>query len=867
MNLEGQYEKCVLNVTDDAIFSVCECGVEEKVALSSVEYVVCAEYVGNGRLEAHLKSGRQVPLIRYSKTLSDKYEKAEDEINKLLGREITQDEREKQHEQEGPSETKLTYRCPNCGYPLKHQGDVCPRCVDVKSMIWRLVKYLRPYWFETAVGLTLALILATSQLIPGLLLQRMIDGPLRLPSVPTVIEEKKVREGTPESQFLSEKVYRKAQKHQVPVEALHGTGTRGLITGSDLNDYLKKSDVFATPDAQVLAYRNKIHPEQISKRNANGKITTDIVQAYLNDIENLNITPLARTWAFHTGMDLSTVETPADTGLITKDEIVNAGKPGRLQMVLLLVGALLITFLVRSLIVWGRGNIMGSLGAKLMHDIRTHLYSALQRLSLSFYDREHTGRIMSRVTKDATVLRNFIVQGLQRIVIYSLTLVVLAITMIGFHWKLALLTLLPMPLMAIGTYLFARRARNLYRRIRRKGATLLKTVKETVSGVSIVKAFAQEERELDTFREKNRDHLDATVESVKLKSLFQPAVIFLTAVGTLIIYSYGGYLVIKGGPDGLTVGVLVMFNAFMAQFYTPVRQLSQLTDIFQQAAVSAERIFSIIDTPSEVADSESPYVPEKIEGHVVLDNVDFSYEKGERVLKDINLEVKPGEIIGLVGQTGSGKSTIVKLLARFYDPENGRIILDGHDLREMRLKSLRENIGMVLQETFLFTGTIRENIAYGRPEASNQEIIEAARAANAHDFIMDLPDAYDTYTGERGVGLSGGEKQRVAIARAILKDPAILILDEATSAVDTATEAMIQDALDNLMEGRTTFAIAHRLSTLQNANRLVVLENGEIAEMGTHDELLEKEDGIYRNLVEIQDLLSGSKSLQKESAA
>jgi ABC-type multidrug transport system fused ATPase/permease subunit len=505
---------------------------------------------------------------------------------------------------------------------------------------------------------------------------------------------------------------------------------------------------------------------------------------------------------------------------------------------------------------------MGSLGAKLTHDLRSHLYSALQRLSLSFYDNENSGRIMSRVNEDTNVVRQFVAVGVQEIIVHVLTILVLSIVMISFHWQLALLTLLPMPVIALGTYVFAKKARKIHRRIRRKAGNLLKTVHENITGAYIVKSFAQEDREINAFSAENRDHRDTTIESVRLLSIFQPSMVFLTGLGMLIIYSYGSHLVITGV---LSVGVLVMFNSFLAQFYAPVRQLSQLTDTLQRAAVSSERIFNIIDAPSDVSDAEDAKTLDKITGHVLIQNVDFSYEKGERVLKNINLEVKPGEIIGLVGQTGSGKSTIVKLLARFYDPDKGRILLDGHDLRELRLKQLRQNIGMVLQETFLFTGSLRDNIAYGKPEAELDEIIEAARAANAHNFIMDFPDAYDTRVGERGVGLSGGEKQRISIARAILKDPAILILDEATSAVDTATEVMIQEALDRLMRGRTTFAIAHRLSTLQNADRLVVIDDGEIAEIGTHQELLAKEDGIYRRLVEIQDLLSGQRNENQPS--
>ena len=863
MNLEGRYEESRLVVTPTEILVETDGEIETSYDREQIDFVLTHEYVGNGQLQAQLKDGRQVPLIRYSKTLSDQFEEAEKRINELLGRQLSQEEKEEQRETAGPSEEKLTYRCPNCGYPLKNQGDVCPKCVNIRSVIWRLMGYLRPYWKETAVGLTLALLLATLQLVPGFLLHKLIDGPLRLPKVVPPSESAAARENVEPERYKSDDAYQLASENDVSSEALHGSGPRGLITESDVEAYLSQRHLFTTRSAQRLAYENWIHPAQIPDRNEEVKIDLEIVQNYTHVMEQKDVNDLGRAWAFRLGVDLRQVDPPQGT-MIGKEDVIAASRPGRYRMVAILVGTLLIAFIIRSAIVWGRANIMGSLGANLMHDIRSHLYRALQRLSLSFYDREHTGRIMSRVTKDTTVLRNFIVQGLQKMLIHGLTITVLAGVMLYYKWDLALLALLPMPIMALGTYLFAQKARALYRRIRRKGASLLKTVKESVSGISVVKAFAQEERELATFQEKNRDHLNVTVESIKLKSLFQPSVIFLTAVGMLIIYSYGGFLVISGA---LSIGVLVMFNTFMGKFYAPVRQLSQLTDIFQRAAVSSERIFGIIDAPSDVAEADNAKPVEDVDGRIQMDNVHFAYEKGEKVLKNINLDVQPGEIIGLVGQTGSGKSTVVKLVARFYDPTKGRVMLDGHDLRQLSLKGLRKNMGMVLQDTFLFTGTIRENIAYGRPTASQDEIIEAARAANAHDFIMELPDAYDTYTGERGVGLSGGEKQRVAIARAILKDPAILILDEATSAVDTATEAMIQDALDRLMAGRTTFAIAHRLSTLQNADRLVVLDDGEIAEMGSHKELLAKPDGIYRNLVEIQDLLSGNTSQTESDVA
>jgi ATP-binding cassette subfamily B protein len=319
-------------------------------------------------------------------------------------------------------------------------------------------------------------------------------------------------------------------------------------------------------------------------------------------------------------------------------------------------------------------------------------------------------------------------------------------------------------------------------------------------------------------------------------------------LATLALWYFGGRAVIVGT---ITLGVLTQYITYMNQFYPPMQQLLNLTEMFQQSATAAERLFNIIDTPSEVADRVNAVKIERPDGLIKFNDVTFEYEVGERILKDINLEIQPGKMIGLVGQTGSGKSTLVSLLCRFYDPTKGSITIDGIDLRDIDTKSLRSNIGMVLQDSFLFAGTIKENIAYGKPQAGEAEIIEAAKAANAHDFIMNLPDGYDSEVGERGVMLSGGEKQRISIARAILKNPKILILDEATSAVDTATEMSIQGALDRLISGRTTIAIAHRLSTLRNANRLYVLDKGQVIESGSHRELLDQ-DGEYAKLCKIQ---------------
>ncbi len=854
IDLDGNYREAVLEVTADEILTRTPAGLQASVQRSAVEFVICKDYVGNGQLEAKLHGGQRVPLIRFTKTLSGRFEAAEERINRMLGGPLTQEAREEREGANGPSEKRFFYRCPNCDFPLPRQGDVCPKCVHIRSVMLRLARYVRPYWKEASLGLILALLLGGIQMMPGVLLQRLIDGPLRLPSVPSVSDVALLNSMPVPQRFETPELMERAAAYAIDADLLHGSGEQGRITAADMDRYREDRDRFASPAAQELAYRHVLRAQQFGPRAA--PIRTEDVEAYLAELDATQVPEDSRLWAFHLGVDLRALADRLEPRTIGRADVIDAVRPNRVRQVVWLVAALLLAFILRSVFIWGRTNIMGGLGAKLMHDIRAHLYQALQRLSLSFYDSEHSGRIMSRVNEDTNVLRNFIAQGLQQMIVHSLTILVLCTVMFFFHWRLALLTLLPMPLIVVATYVFAKKARNVYRRIRRKAANLLKTVHESVAGVYIVKSFAQEDREMDAFGIENRAHRDTTMESVKLLSLFQPSIIFMAGLGMLTIYSYGSYLVIAGE---LSVGILVMFNAFLAQFFAPIQQLSNLSDVFQRAAVSSERVFNVIDTPSDVADSQAAKALDHVRGQVQFEHVDFFYEKGERILKDINMEVAPGEIIGLVGQTGSGKSTIVKLLARFYDPTGGRILVDGHDLKDLRIKDLRQNIGMVLQETFLFTGSLRENIAYGNPEAGLDQIIAAARAANAHDFIMDLPDAYDTSVGERGVGLSGGEKQRIAIARAILKDPAILILDEATSSVDTATEAMIQEALNRLMKGRTTFAIAHRLSTLQNAHRLMVLDKGTIVETGTHQELWQKENGIYRTLVEIQDLLAKQK--------
>lgn len=499
-----------------------------------------------------------------------------------------------------------------------------------------------------------------------------------------------------------------------------------------------------------------------------------------------------------------------------------------------------------------RGITLGWLGAKISMNLRTHIYNHLQKLSLSFYDTYSTGSLMSRVTSDTGQLQGFIVHGIQELIINSLTLIGISVILFSMNWRLAAAILIPVPLMIVGTYIFGSKINEVYERTWRRWAGVYESLADSLSGIRIVQAFSQEERERERFSASNLAFFSEQMTALKMYNIFEPLMGFATFIGSIIIWLVGGKEVIG---DALTLGEFTAFTAYMWQFYGPVNALCQVNNMFQSTAAAADRVFEILDTEPDVSETPGAKKVTKIDGHIKFHDVSFGYDKDKPVLKNINFEAKPKEMIGFVGASGSGKTTSVNLIPRFYDPTEGKITLDGNDLRDLEVKSLRNQIGMVLQDSFLFHGSVRENIAYGKLNATDEEIIAAAKSANAHDFIMEMSDGYDTEVGERGGRLSGGQRQRISIARAILIDPRILILDEATSAVDTETEKLIQEALKKLMKDRTTFAIAHRLSTIKEADKLLVMDKGEIVEMGKHDELIEK-GGTYAKLVKMQALLS-----------
>ncbi|UCC68389.1 MAG: ABC transporter ATP-binding protein [Armatimonadota bacterium] len=522
--------------------------------------------------------------------------------------------------------------------------------------------------------------------------------------------------------------------------------------------------------------------------------------------------------------------------------------PGLWTVLLALLGI----YVARAVIGLVRGYMLEWLGARVVFDMRVQVYDHLQMLSLGFFGRKQTGQVMSRVTNDIWRLQYFIAEGFQEILINILTVIIIAVMLFGQNARLAALTLLPIPVISLATYVFSRMIHTVYHKVWRRWASINAVLADAIPGIRIVKSFAQEDRESHRLRERSQSLFDQEIRAVRLWTIFFPAVGLMTAFGSLVVFGYGGYQVIF---ETMTLGTLVMFTQLMWQFYWPIQMLGMMSHRVQHALTSAERVFEVLDNPPEIADAPDSIKMAHVEGRVEFRSVTFSYDPGKPVLMDINFVAEPGEVIGLVGPSGAGKSTLVHLLSRFYEVEDGQILLDGHDVRDLSLRFLREQIGVVLQEPFLFHGTVSDNIAYGVPDAKPEDVIAAAKAANGHDFIVNLPHGYDTLVGERGQLLSGGERQRVSIARAVLKNPRILILDEATSSVDTETEVLIQQALDRLVSNRTTFAIAHRLSTLRRASKIIVLEHGRIVEMGSHNELLDG-TGLYSRLCKLQAELS-----------
>ncbi len=496
-----------------------------------------------------------------------------------------------------------------------------------------------------------------------------------------------------------------------------------------------------------------------------------------------------------------------------------------------------------------RERLMATLGSRMSRDIRDKTYAHLHTLSLSFFSKKPTGSLVARVTSDSDRIWDFVAFTIIEITISFMTIIGVGVALFMLDWRLACVVLLPVPVMFFLTTVFHRKLHGGFDRLFHRWSVLTSVVSDALPGVRVIKAFSQETREVGRFARKNNEFYEGEVEMITLWTFFGPVMQFCSQIGNLLVWIVGGYWVVKGR---MTAGTLMAYVGYMWMFYEPIHMIAHMDRMFNRAASSVQRIFEILDTEPVIFSRTAARPAEGLKGGIELKEVSFSYDGVRKVLDNINLRIEPGTMVGLAGPSGGGKTTMINLICRFYDVLEGRILIDGIDVRDYDVEGMRRHIGVVLQEPFLFHDTVAGNIAYGKPDASLDEIIAAARAANAHDFIVRFPDGYDTLVGERGHTLSAGERQRISIARAVLGNPSILILDEATSSVDTETEKLIQEALDRLIARRTTIAIAHRLSTLRKANRLVILDKGKIVEEGTHDELLNKENGLYAKLVRMQ---------------
>ena len=513
-----------------------------------------------------------------------------------------------------------------------------------------------------------------------------------------------------------------------------------------------------------------------------------------------------------------------------------------------IVLSIIVVFVIRGIAYYGQSYLMNYVGQRVIIDIRKAVFEKLQRLSMSFYDKHKTGTIMSYVTNDVSALQSAMVDNVVEMITETVILVASIVMMIYLDWKLFLVTFATFPVVLFFIDNFGKRIRKSGSRIQEAAADITSVLQEVASSPRVIKSFVREGYEVDRFDKENMNNFRANMKYAQLSSTLTPTIEFVAAVGVSIILWYGGNSVINGS---ITAGSLVAFLTYAVNISNPIKRLSRVIGNIQKALAAAQRVFDVLDLPEDIKNAPDAKALPKVKGDVRFNDVSFAYNENEEVLSHVSFEVKPGEMVAFVGPSGAGKSTVASLLPRFYDAINGSITIDGQDIRKVTLDSLREQVGIVPQETVLFNGSVYDNILYGRLDATREEVEAAAKAANAHDFIMQLPDGYETMLGDRDMNISGGQRQRISIARAILKNPQILILDEATSALDTESERVVQEALDRLMVGRTSFVIAHRLSTIKNADKIMVLEKGQLIEQGNHDELMAM-DGLYAHLYKIQ---------------
>lgn len=533
---------------------------------------------------------------------------------------------------------------------------------------------------------------------------------------------------------------------------------------------------------------------------------------------------------------------------IIKDVIDDVLAAKDMAMLNIIAGGIIIVFLLRGIFFYGQTYLMAYVGQRVIIDIREALYRHLQRLSLSYFESRRTGAIMSYITNDVAALQTALIESVIELVTEGVILIGSMIAMFSIHWRLSLLTLITLPLVFQAINIFGKKLRHAGAVMQERAADITSVLQETVLAVRVIKSFVREDYEIERFNRENYHNFRAQMKTSQLMATLTPIIEFLAAIGVTVIIWYGGREVISGH---LTSGALIAFLIYVVNLSNPIKRLSRVYGNIQRAMAAAQRVFAVLDTEPEIQDQPGASELPPIEGKVAFNNVSFEYKPGEPALIDVSLEARPGQVVAIVGPSGAGKTTVANLIPRFYEPSAGTITIDGININTVTLNSLRRQIGIVPQETMLFNGSVYENILYGDLDADREAVIAAAKAANAHDFISQMPDGYDTHIGERGTKLSGGQRQRIAIARAILKNPRVLILDEATSALDTESESLVQEALDKLMVGRTSFVIAHRLSTVQRADIILVMEKGRIVERGSHAALVTA-GGLYSKLYQVQ---------------
>lgn len=533
---------------------------------------------------------------------------------------------------------------------------------------------------------------------------------------------------------------------------------------------------------------------------------------------------------------------------IIKDMIDKVLADKDMMMLNMICVGIVVVFLIRGIFFYGQSYLVSYIGQKVIIDVREVMFRKFQRMPMAYFDKHQTGETMSYITNDVAAIQSALVDQLIEMVTEGSILIGSLVLMVYLDWKLSLLTLVVIPLVGQAMKIFGRKIKRNGTVIQERMADITSLLQESISAIRVVKSFVRENYEIQRFVRQNELNFQAAMKNVQLTSLLTPTVELLAAISVTFIVWFGGYEVLN---DQMTAGALVAFLTYAVNLANPVKRLSRVYGNLQRAMAAVDRVFAVIDLEEPIHDKPGAVRLPEITGRVRLDHVSFEYKKGVPALSDVTLEARPGQMIAFVGPSGAGKSTIANLIPRFYEVTSGSISIDGHDIRDVTVDSLREQIGIVPQETMLFSTTVRENIRYGRLDATDEEVEEAAKAANADSFIRELPQGYDTAIGERGMNLSGGQRQRMAIARAILKNPRVLILDEATSALDTESEKIVQAALDRLMVGRTSFVIAHRLSTIFQADQIYVIDNGQVKEHGTHEELL-GQDGLYSYLYSIQ---------------